>query len=91
MFEFCFTMSDGTKQCFPIFTQINEKPDPGPDPDPYFRDISIVASVYELASRLNDDELQRPMLAVATEAINAVAAQLPANVDVHPARAFAGR
>jgi len=89
MFEFCWTMPDGREHCFVIPTLVNEKPDPGPDP--YFNDISILASVHELASRLNNDELQRPMLAVATEAINAVAAELPANIDVHPARAFAGR
>ncbi len=89
MFEFCWTMPDGREHCFRIPILVKETPDSGPDP--YFNDISILASVHELASRLTNDELQRPMLAVATEAINAVAAELPANIDVHPARAFAGR
>lgn len=86
--SFCFKLNDGTEICIPIL-QVRLDRIPLPDPPPWMEAISILDTVSELAGRLADVELQRPLLEAAAAGIDALAAQLPPGMELHRSEVFA--
>ena len=80
-FRICLPLSDGSEVCFDIpvlIQEFNPIPDPGP-----LKDLSVLVSIHELARQLQDEGLQKSVLATATDGIDAFSAQLPSGVMLH--------